>query len=208
MGKKDNSQDFSLKITSDNKTDKANIIVNDNHDAHFHDPLIFRPPPPHPRTLSQLNTLYPSSHFTGIYIPPPPPPIAYSQSNTSTPKVFRNYPLVDNTNNKSFEDTRKKAQLQDQYNVTVNRNIIKSSIQNLKQRNCPLEGSTLRRLAESMQFNEYPPGIVNPAFTDMFLWELRTGHPCNHYMIPRESNIRKGLVFRGNAVYVYTPIFE
>ena len=66
----------------------------------------------------------------------------------------------------------------------------------------------MRRLAESMQLNEYPPGIVNPAFTDMFLWELRTGHPCNHYMIPRESNIRKGLVFRGNTVYVYTPILN
>ena len=185
-----------MKTSSNKSADhshNANVIVNDNHHAQIHDPLIFHPPPPHPRPLSQSNTLYPSSHFTGIYIPPPPK--AFSQSNTSTPKVFRNYPLIENTNNESFEDTRQKAQLQDQYNVTVNRNIIKSIIQNLKERNCPLEGSTLRRLAESMQFNEYPPGIVNPAFTDMLLWELRTGHPCNHYMIPRESNIRKGLVF-------------
>ena len=54
----------------------------------------------------------------------------------------------------------------------------------------------------------YPPGVINPCFTGMFIWELRRGHPCNHYMIPREADIRTGLVFRGHRVFIYTPILN
>jgi len=81
-------------------------------------------------------------------------------------------------------------------------------IDNINLCRCPLQPSLIEKVARSIEDNHYPPGVVNPAFTGMVLWELRKGHPCNHYMIPREHNIKKGLVFRGNEVYVYTPIIN
>ena len=60
----------------------------------------------------------------------------------------------------------------------------------------------------SGSFNKYPPGIVNPAFTGMVIWEIKENHPFNDYSIPRECNLRSGIVMKGNCVFVFTPIMN
>ena len=55
-------------------------------------------------------------------------------------------------------------------------------------------------------YDEYPHGVVNPAFTGMRLWEIDPEQEVNDYQISKHLNIKSGLIIYGNDVYVFTPI--
>ena len=104
------------------------------------------------------------------------------------------------------------------YSLTVDGQSIPTS-QPTKQNSHPINRSPydqlnntdyLHNLQDRLPRNNqtYPPGVINPCFTGMFIWELRRGHLCNNYIIPREANNRTGLVFRGHRVFIYTPILN
>ena len=55
-------------------------------------------------------------------------------------------------------------------------------------------------------YQTYPPGIFNPAFTGMFLWDLRTGHDLNQYKICKFHSIQRGIILYGNEAFVFTQL--
>ena len=55
-------------------------------------------------------------------------------------------------------------------------------------------------------YQDYPSGIFNPAFTGMFLWDLKTGHNLNQYKVCKFHCIKSGIVLYGNNAYVFTQM--
>ncbi len=55
-------------------------------------------------------------------------------------------------------------------------------------------------------FNNYPPGIWNPAFCGMMLWEISPGHLLNDFEINKFHNLRSGIILHGTRAYVFTQI--
>ena len=55
-------------------------------------------------------------------------------------------------------------------------------------------------------YQEYPAGIFNPAFTGMFLWDLKTGHNLNQYKVCKFHCIKSGIILYGNEAYVFTQM--
>ena len=55
-------------------------------------------------------------------------------------------------------------------------------------------------------FNNYPPGIWNPAFCGMMLWEISLGHLLNDFEINKFHNLRSGIILHGTRAYVFTQI--
>ena len=60
----------------------------------------------------------------------------------------------------------------------------------------------------SGSYNKYPPGIVNPAFTGMIIWEIEENHPFNKYNILSEYNLHSGIIMKENSVFIYTQIMN
>ncbi len=55
-------------------------------------------------------------------------------------------------------------------------------------------------------FQKYPTGIINPAFTGMFLWELSSSHALNDYNICQFHSTKSGIILYGTKAFVFTPI--
>ena len=55
-------------------------------------------------------------------------------------------------------------------------------------------------------FNQYPTGILNPAFCGMILWELTPHHLLNEFRINQYHQIRSGVILQNSTAYVFTPI--
>ena len=55
-------------------------------------------------------------------------------------------------------------------------------------------------------YQEYPAGIFNPAFTGMFLWDLKTGHDLNQYKVCKFHCIKSGIILYGSEAYVFTQM--
>ena len=55
-------------------------------------------------------------------------------------------------------------------------------------------------------FNNYLPGILNPAFCGMMLWEMSPGHLLNDFKINKFHNLRSGIILHGTRAYVFTQI--
>jgi len=53
---------------------------------------------------------------------------------------------------------------------------------------------------------KYPPGILNPAFTGMFLWDFSNTDNLNEYKISKFHSIKSGIIVYGNEIFVFTPI--
>ena len=49
-------------------------------------------------------------------------------------------------------------------------------------------------------------GICNPAFTDMYSWELTSSHELNDYKIFQYLLIKSGKILYGKKGYVFTQI--
>ena len=43
----------------------------------------------------------------------------------------------------------------------------------------------------------YLPGVINPAFTGMILWEIQHSHLLNDYKISRYHNVKSGIIIIG-----------
>ena len=55
-------------------------------------------------------------------------------------------------------------------------------------------------------FNHYPPGIVNPAFSGMLLWELNPNHLLNEFEVNKFHAIKNGIIIHHTKIYVFTQI--
>ena len=59
-------------------------------------------------------------------------------------------------------------------------------------------------------YQTYPLGVLNPAFTGMFLWDFSSsehlsGH-LNEYKICKFHSIKGGIVVYGSEIFVFAPI--
>ena len=55
-------------------------------------------------------------------------------------------------------------------------------------------------------FHKYPPGILNPSFTGMILWEIQQDHIFNNYKVCPYHMIKCGVILYGQEAFVFTPI--
>ena len=55
-------------------------------------------------------------------------------------------------------------------------------------------------------FNHYPPGIVNPAFSGMILWELNPNHLLNEFEVNKFHAIKNGIIIHHTKIYIFTQI--
>ena len=55
-------------------------------------------------------------------------------------------------------------------------------------------------------FQSYPNGIWNPAFSGMIFWEHCQDHICNNYKISQFNNIRSRIIINGTLAYIFTLI--
>jgi len=55
-------------------------------------------------------------------------------------------------------------------------------------------------------FQTYPPGILNPAFTGMFLWDFSRLDNLNEYKSCKHHSIKSGLILYGSEAFVFTPL--
>ena len=55
-------------------------------------------------------------------------------------------------------------------------------------------------------FNKYPTGIVNPAFSGMLLCKLNPDHLVNEFPINKYHEKKNGIIIHHTKVYVFTSI--
>ena len=74
------------------------------------------------------------------------------------------------------------------------------------ERDSDLSQSTQSSVQSFGVFQEYPPGVLNPSFTGMILWEIQPNHLLNDYKLCPYHTIKCGVILYGKEAFVFTPI--
>ena len=55
-------------------------------------------------------------------------------------------------------------------------------------------------------YHKYPNGILNPAFTGIFLWQVSPNYDLNDYQLCEYHNKKSGIILHGREAYIFTQI--